>query len=474
MTNRLMRILALLFAFALLASACGDDSEGSDGDDDTDVATDDDDTTDDDADDAPADDDADDDDAPADDDDDTAELTASFKGVTADTITIGVSYLDFVFLNEQFGISGWGDQEGVWQALIDDLNNRGGINGRKVEAVYDGYKVTQPEDAARSCTALTEDFEVFAVLGGYLNAAATENPCIVDLNETMLIGGEINPDQLSIARAPWYDVSGAADRATEVLLDLLVDRGDAAEAEVFLLSNLSRADNEGVIEDALAERNISRVESAVLDADDENQSAQDAVMQVISKRIRSSGANTVFINGNPTAPLRGLIAAGLMGEVDVWTNQTDGLNNLGPSVERADAEGVIAQLSATDQEMFEEAQMTNCTAIVQAAFPDVEIIEPDVITEDEENWFNSIRRYCRLLSLFEQLATQAGPDLTYDSIVEAANGEYFDDFAIPGNSHASLSPDKPDAQDEYRLGVYSATESDGGVAADGPLVDIFP
>ena len=172
--------------------------------------------------------------------------------------------------------------------------------------------------------------------------------------------------------------------------------------------------------------------------------------------------------------MRGLLASGVFSEVAVWANQTDGLSNLGPTVDREAVEGVVAQLSATDQEMFEEEQMMNCIAIVQEAIPDADIIPPDEISEDEDNWFNSIRRYCRLLSLFEQLATQAGPDLTYDSIVEAANSEYFDDFAIPGNSAASLDPDKPDAQDEYRLGEYSATESDGGVAPVGELVDIFP
>ncbi len=477
-SSRLRWLLALLAVFTLIAAACGDDSEGSDGDDDTDVAADDDA----DDDDAPADDDADDDDAPADDDtpaddddeDDTGELTASYKGVTPDTIHIGVSYLDFGFLKEEFGAAGWGDQEGVWQALIDDINDRGGINGRMIEAVYDGYKATQPTDAARSCTALTQDNEVFAVLGGYLSLAGTEDPCIVDLNETMLVGGGMTPEELSTARAPWYDVGATSDRSTAILLDLLVENGDTADAEVFLISHLDKAANEGIIEDALAERDITRVDGAVLDVPDGDQGAQDSLMQLIAERIRTSGANTVFINGNPSAVLRGLIAADLMGEVEVWANQTDALNNLGPSVDKEAAEGVIAQLSATDQEMYDEAQMTTCIAIVQAAFPDTDIIQPDDIGEDEDNWFNSIRRYCRLLSLFEQLATQAGTDLTYDSIVEAADGAYFDDFAIPGNTHASLSPDKPDAQDEYRLGEYSATESDGGVAATGELVDLFP
>ena len=62
--------------------------------------------------------------------------TASWRGVTEDTITVGVSMLDFETLVEiNLSPAGWGDQQGVWEALIANLNANGGINGRTVEAV---------------------------------------------------------------------------------------------------------------------------------------------------------------------------------------------------------------------------------------------------------------------------------------------------------------------------------------------------
>ncbi|MCY4271234.1 MAG: hypothetical protein OXF00_01160 [bacterium] len=67
-------------------------------------------------------------------------LTATWRGVTADTITIGVTYLDIDQLVELgFSPATWGDQELMIQALADDVNERGGINGRQLEVVMDKY-----------------------------------------------------------------------------------------------------------------------------------------------------------------------------------------------------------------------------------------------------------------------------------------------------------------------------------------------
>ena len=100
--------------------------------------------------------------------------------------------------------------------------------------------------------------------------------------------------------------------------------------------------------------------------------------------------------------------------------------------------------------------------------------DPSTAAVDEENWFDATRRYCRLLSLFEQLVTAAGVNPTYDSVVEAANSDAFDDFALPGIPSNSLSPDKPDAQDMFRLSEYDPNESDGAVVAITNLIDAFP
>ena len=58
------------------------------------------------------------------------ELVASFRGVTADTIKLGVLVIDFDILREQGLVDiDRGDQQLVVDAFVDELNGRGGILG---------------------------------------------------------------------------------------------------------------------------------------------------------------------------------------------------------------------------------------------------------------------------------------------------------------------------------------------------------
>ena len=56
------------------------------------------------------------------------------------------------------------EQRAVYQVFVDDLNERGGVQGRRVEAVYSTYNVLDTNDMRASCLELTEDHHVFAVL----------------------------------------------------------------------------------------------------------------------------------------------------------------------------------------------------------------------------------------------------------------------------------------------------------------------
>ncbi|MDG1368435.1 MAG: hypothetical protein P8P85_15370, partial [Acidimicrobiales bacterium] len=144
-SSRLFRTFALLFACSLIAAACvsSEDDEAAN----TATETTDDsgnDEPDDDSDDEPVDDEPVDDTSDEEGDDEAAEpeVVEPFDsyppGVTAERILLGMSMLNFEQLTSM-GLSpaGWGDQQGIFEALIDDLNERGGINGRMVEGVYE-------------------------------------------------------------------------------------------------------------------------------------------------------------------------------------------------------------------------------------------------------------------------------------------------------------------------------------------------
>ena len=491
----ILRLLALLLSFLLLAAACGgdDDAEPATGDDGDDMAeTDDGDDGDmaedygDDGDDGDDGDMAEDDGDMAEDDGDMAEddgdepepepepRTASWRGVTEDTITVGVSMLDFELLKELNLSQGWGDQQGVWEALIANLNANGGINGRTVEAVYEFYSPIDPIDAERVCTALTQDNEIFAVLGGFVGPlGGTADPCITGLNETILVGGEINADELGRSSAPWYHPEPTVEAGTENLLRLLVETGRLTEGvPVYVIAGrAAEATVDGMIE-ALEARGAEVVGRSIIEANDGDTLLQNQQLEVILERFQESGAEAIMIPGNPAATIRGIGLAGLNGTIPVWTNNPGGLNNLGNTItDKSIADGVLTVAGPTDSEIYADPlYQSTCHDVVAAAVPDADLREPDEYGEDDDYWFNPVRRYCRHLALFVEIATAAGVNLTHDSFRAAA--ESLSDFALPGGA-SSLSATKLGARDLFRLGAFDHTAGKEGKGEIVPVTDLF-
>ena len=469
----LVRVFTLFVALALFAAACGDDDGGDD------VTTDE--PTEEPSEDPgeepaeePSEEPA---EEPSEDPgEEPAELTASFRGVTEDTITVGVAMLDFDFLvSNNLSPAGWGDQQAVWEALIADLNDNGGINGRQVAAVYDFYSPVDGADADRSCTTLTQDQEVFAVLGGFVGPlAGTSDPCITGLNDTILIGGEMNDDELAQSTAPWYTPGPTVEAQTTDLIGLLLETGEATTDDtVFVMGGAAAEAEQDFVVSSLEEAGLSVAGTDIIDAADGDTFAQDAELEVIMERVSDVGATAIFIHGTPSASIRGIGAAGLNGEIKVWTNDSAGLNNLGATIEdKSIADGVLTSTGPTDTEIYDDPlYQTTCNHVVAAALPEADLRTPTDYAEDEENWFNPVRRYCRHLSLFVQIATAAGPELTQDSFREGANS--LTDFALPGSA-ASLGPDKLYADDTVRLSSYDSTEGDGAAVPVTELIDLFP
>lgn len=479
----LLRLFALLLSFVLIAAACGDDTEsgtdGTDGvivdnssdDDDGDVVDNgvgpDDDGSDDDGSDDGSDDGA--------GDDGPTGLTASSKGVTESEIHVGVSLLDFQALVD-LGLSaaGWGDQISYWDIMIEDVNANGGVLGRDLVPVYELYSAIDSADADRVCSALTEDNDVFAVLGGFVGPlAGTVDPCITGLNSTVLVGGDQTDDELEASNAPWYQPGQAANASNVILMNLLEQDGRLDGQQVFVMAGLAdEASHDSVIQQ-LQDRGVDVVGDAIVIAPDGDTAAQDTELGIITERIKELGATAVYIHGNPSSSIRGLSNAGLNTELNIWTNNASGLNNLGETIiDNSVADGVITVSGPTDTFIWEdEAYQTECSEVVAAALPDADIRPPLDYELNEENLFNGIRYGCRLIHLFVDIAEAAGPDLTQESFVTGA--ESLTDFSFPGSPNASFGPDKLFADDMFALSAYDSTAGDGQAVPLDDLVDIF-
>ena len=130
----------------------------------------------------------------------SGELTDVGHGVSADTIKVGIAIIDYDAIKDFVDFTR-GDQQATAQVFVDDINKNGGIDGRKIEPVYKKYPPIpgQQPDPLSLCTSWTEDDEVFAVLGVFIDFSGDGLLCLTKDHNTIHIGHELEQ--------PWIDES---------------------------------------------------------------------------------------------------------------------------------------------------------------------------------------------------------------------------------------------------------------------------
>ena len=227
--------------------------------------------------------------------DDTGSTTTDTRapGVTSDAIKVGVTFVDLSSLKDILNID-LGDYEGAYQALFDDINANGGINGRMIEATYAPASPVGTEATAAACTKLTQDDPSFVVLGGPIGDSAL---CYVDTQQTALIGGTMTAEGLAQAKAPWYSTWASDDLATDTTQKML-DEGllDGSFAVV------GRADEKASIEattlKVLQDAGKEPAETAYVTSPSGDATALNAEIATIAERLKSEGVDTVVLAGD--------------------------------------------------------------------------------------------------------------------------------------------------------------------------------
>jgi hypothetical protein len=401
-------------------------------------------------------------------------LTASWRGVTEDSIHVGVSMLDFAFLVEtNLSPQGWGDQQLVWETFVEKLNNDGGILGR--ELVVDSYKYYSPIgpilggiDPEAVCLELAADIETFAVLGGFLGPVEDINTCITGTQNTIMVGGRQTAERLAASTAPWIEPGTMKETKMKVFLSLLEQEGLLEGKNIALVGN----EDDGPYE--LASEILSGMDvNVVLDVGVQvpvgDTAAEDARWDVLVQNVLASGADVAMLVGGERAGIRNLANNDI--DMDLYVMNSETFTNLSESVTPEMAEGAISLTGLTEQEIWDDPlTQDNCVIPFKEANPDLVIEGPDQFDEGEEEWYRSIMSYCRWLHLFKMIAEAAGPNLTHESFLGAA--ESMSDFVLPGQPYNSISPGKYDASDSFRLSLFDST-SGGDQGALVPLTGIL-
>jgi ABC-type branched-subunit amino acid transport system substrate-binding protein len=162
--------------------------------------------------------------------------TASDVGVTPTTIKLGVITPDTRTL-EQLGYPvSPGNAPEQWKVVIDQLNARGGINGRKVVPVIRPTDVVNQDRMRETCRFLTEDQKVFAVVGtnGFYGDAV---PCITKEHGTpfFLNDGQSRTSQYKESRNRLFTLQQNKDRTLENYVEFLDRTGALKKQKIGVL-----------------------------------------------------------------------------------------------------------------------------------------------------------------------------------------------------------------------------------------------
>lgn len=371
-----------------------------------------------------------------------APLSASFRGVSETTITVGVVAADLESVRDLVDLD-HGSYEAAYGAMIDAVNADGGVLGREIEMVFESYFPLGTQDTDAICARLTLDVGVFAVLGGLLDDAPL---CYTELNDTAFIGSTQNDRRVAASSAPWFTGARNTDAAIQATLRGFAREGVFDGAAVAVVA--AAADQDQVERNAvplLDELGVDVVDVSFLEESLVDTVAAEAEVKVVSEKQRAEGADVVLVVGGGIAQYAG----GLEETTFRPRLATTSLSSLRAYIrDRSGRDFAIladsvAGNTAEQLGWWDDPAIQECIALVEAA-GEPTVLDPNTRAVDEPENLVSVAAACRDVALFVAIAEAAGSDLTNETFAEA--GASLGAFHIPG----------------YGDGFYDAESPDGG------------
>jgi hypothetical protein len=410
-----------------------------------------------------------------------AALTASFRGVTPTTIKIGVVNVDYTCI-KQFVDYNFGDQKAISQVFIDDLNAHGGILGRKVEAVYKNYCPIGNTQALATCTSITEDEKVFAVLGILYDASGDADLCLTRDHQTIYDGFEL--DQAWIDQSPpalMMTVDYPRERRTAVIMSLLKSQGTLNSKKVATFADQNNASTvTKVVKPALDAMGVAQGSPGVVTIIGSDTSAAQSQLDSYIEKWKGEGVNAIFLGGlfvsgkqfvekiKKQMPDVLLLADGFS------SAQLAGQDETAAGVKPNPYEGMVTADGPSESQQWQLPTVQQCVKTYQSATGQT-VVGPDDLKPGPDGkrvrvWA-AIRDFCGQLSLFKQVAEKAGPDLTNGTWRQAVDG--FGTIALVDTPYASIHAGKYGANDAFGLVVFdSAYGPKGDFKHVGPVQDV--
>lgn len=339
----------------------------------------------------------------------SASTPAATDGVTKGEIKIGITYPDLEAIRSVTNTN-HGDYEKAYRAVIDDLNKKGGVDGRKLVPVFAKIDPLGTAPAQEACLKLTEDEKVFAAMS-FFNADAPL--CFVQSHDTPILGGQTTAANLAKAKAPWTTLESGAELAPRQI-DALA-KGGALKGKLGIVST---ADDEvalleGVVEPALKQHKLSGT-TAIIDAPSNDPVAAVQQASTIMERFKSDGVKTVLLVGGAVSAVTSALSKTDYRPKLAATNARNvAAAASNPATDPSVLKSVIVADSGFD---FSSPALKQCFATVEKATGN-KIVEN--VPQGEPQYRVSAQTACEYVSLLTTLLKAAGKNPTVASFGKA-------------------------------------------------------
>jgi len=409
-------------------------------------------------------------------------LTASTRGITATEIKIGVAVVDFQCI-AQFIDFNQGDSEKIINSLVAAKNKAGGIIGRQIKLVFKSLCPLQPDTVSAACTSFTDDEQVFAVIGAYDTPPSdgSNQLCLTKDKDTVLID-ELTTQKTMDGATPGLLLSPHInpERQLVALLNLLKQEKTLDGKKVALLADQTNQESaQKALDDFTSSTGLEQGDTAVLTITNEDTTAAQAQLDSFIEKWKSDGVNALVMSGLLVSAKQFVekIKAAIPDMTLVADNSGVGeqaSDEVKAGLSPNPYEGLVTLTGLNDDETFQLPAVQECVKAYETESGD-KVIAPKDLQPGADGktakTFEGLEDRCNELAILEQVLTKAGSNPTNDSWVSAVNS--LGELKLPTSQIASLTDNKYDADDGFRLATWDSTiGASGDFKPKGEIADV--
>jgi hypothetical protein len=404
------------------------------------------------------------------------ELAATFRGVTADSIKLGILVIDYACIPKAAIDFNRGPQQEIAQSFVDLINAKGGVGGRKIVPVYKTYCPIPPEGnpaTQRICTELAEDDKVFAALGVFIDFSGDSLLCLTRDKEVIHIGHELKREWIEQAPEGLLltpDIT--QERRIEVLMKLIEEEGTLEGKKVAVAtSQASEAVVDDVIKPALDKLGLEQGSTAVLNITGVDTSAAQAQLDSFIERWKDEDIDALILSSQVVAGGKQFVEKikAALPDVLFLTDVTAGTAQAAQSYKETGQpnpyEGIISAdgEAAVDRWERNPPKLKSCRDAWEKKSGEP-IVGPADVTAGPDGQrveiYQAVVDFCGELYMFKDIAEKVGPNLTNETWTETVNN--FGTIDLVSAKIASLKKGKYDAEDGFRLIEFDSSIGNKG------------